>query len=126
MKTSKRQSAVPSYRQHKQSGQAIVTSTNSSGRRKDVLLGMYGSQESRVEYARVIAEWESSGRELPRASVADLTVGELITRFWPWVRRTTVVLMELQRGRWKISSIPCAPSITCTAVSLPKTWARSN
>ena len=47
---------VPSYRHHKQSRQAIVTLVDPTGRRKDVLLGRYGSSESRSEYARVIAE----------------------------------------------------------------------
>jgi hypothetical protein len=33
---------VPSYRRHKQSGQAIVTLS-----KRDILLGEYGSRESR-------------------------------------------------------------------------------
>lgn len=33
--------------------------------RKDVLLGRFGSQESREHYARVIAEWEQSRRCIP-------------------------------------------------------------
>lgn len=47
---------VPSYRLHKQSGQAVVTLSDGLGRRRDVLLGRHGTPESRVEYARVIAE----------------------------------------------------------------------
>src|SRR4051794_20131935 len=76
---------VPSYRRHKQSGQAIVTLTDGLGGRRDVLLGKYGTAASRAEYARVIAEWEANGRQFPASSVADLTVAELIGRFWPWV-----------------------------------------
>jgi hypothetical protein len=45
---------VPSYRRHKQSGQAIVTLTDDAGRRKDVLLGKHGTAASRHAYARVI------------------------------------------------------------------------
>jgi hypothetical protein len=56
---------VPAYRKHKQSGQAIVTLTNGLRSRRDVLLGKFGTKASRQEYARVIAEWESSGRQLP-------------------------------------------------------------
>ena len=56
---------VPAYRRHKQSGQAVVTLTDLTGRRRDVLLGKHGSAASRSEYARVIAEWEASGRRLP-------------------------------------------------------------
>jgi hypothetical protein len=57
-------SEPPSYRLHKQSGQAVVTLTDGAGRRRDTYLGRYGSAESRAEYARVIAEWEASGRRL--------------------------------------------------------------
>jgi integrase len=74
---------VPSYRRHKQSGQAIVTLTDPSGRRRDVLLGMWKSSESRGEYARQIAEWEAAGRTLPQAPTAtDLSVNELLVQYW--------------------------------------------
>lgn len=78
---------IPSYRKHRQSGQAIVTLTDGFGHRRDVLLGKYGSKESRVEYARVIAEWEASGKHLPATTAADITIAELINRFWPWVQQ---------------------------------------
>jgi hypothetical protein len=75
---------VPTYRQHTQSGQAIVTLPDGLGGRKDVLLGKYGTKESRTEYARVIAEWEAAGRRLPASlpSAADLMISELILQFW--------------------------------------------
>ena len=74
-----RPSRVPSYRRHKQSGQAIVTLPDGTGSRHDVLLGTYGTPASRAEYARVIAEWEANGRRLPPAAgtPADLSVNEL-------------------------------------------------
>jgi hypothetical protein len=78
---SKRPSSVPTYRKHKASGQAIVTLTDGLGGRRDVLLGKYGTKESRQAYARVIAEWEAGGRRLP-GSAADLTVNELLLRYW--------------------------------------------
>jgi integrase len=76
---------IPSYRLHKQSGQAVVTLPDGLGGRRDVLLGKYGTPESRAEYARVLAEWEAAGRRLarPAGAAADLTVNELILRFWP-------------------------------------------
>jgi hypothetical protein len=88
-----RQQGVPSYRLHKQSGQAIVTLPDGLGNRRDVLLGEYGTPESRAEYARVLAEWETAGRRLPSASTAgktrqtDLTINELILAFWEHVER---------------------------------------
>jgi integrase len=75
----------PTYRRHKQSGHAIVTLRDKLGGRRDILLGRYGTVASRAEYARVIAEWEASGRHLPQtvATGADLTINELAARFWP-------------------------------------------
>ncbi len=70
---------VPTYRKHRQSGQAVVTLPDGLGGRKDVLLGKHGTKQSRMEYARVITEWEAAGRRLPQIpTAADLTVNELI------------------------------------------------
>jgi hypothetical protein len=44
-----RQPSVSSYRLHKQSGQAIVTLRDGLGNCHDVLLGEYGTPESRAE-----------------------------------------------------------------------------
>jgi integrase len=77
-----RRTTTPSYRLHKSSGQAIVTLTDAvTGRRKDVLLGQHDTQASRVEYARVLAEWEARGRRLDAPASADFTVAELLLRF---------------------------------------------
>jgi hypothetical protein len=75
---------IPSYRLHKQSGQAIVTLSDGRGCRRDILLGRFGTPESRAEYARVLAEWEANRRRLPSPtpSAADLTVSELILAYW--------------------------------------------
>jgi hypothetical protein len=73
-------------RQHRQSGQAIVTLPDGLGGRRDVLLGKYGTQQSRLEYARVIAEWEANGRRVPQCPAAKhLTVNELILAYWRFV-----------------------------------------
>src|SRR5262245_13522074 len=74
----------PSDRLHKQTGQAIVSLPLGNGAYRDVLLGTYGTPESRAEYARVIAEWEVSGRRSsqPAADSADLSVAEVAQRFW--------------------------------------------
>jgi integrase len=78
---------VPSYRRHKQSGQAIVTLTDAvTGSRRDVLLGRYGTKASKEEYKRVVLDWEANERRLPGAApVADLTIAELIRRYWQHV-----------------------------------------
>lgn len=82
-----RRPRIPSYRLHKQSGQAVVTLTDPSGRRRDVLLGKHGTAESRREYARVLAEWEASGRVLTQGgtlpgAAPSLSINEIIVLFW--------------------------------------------
>jgi integrase len=73
---------IPTYRLHKQSGQAIVTLTDGLGGRRDVLLGKHDTPESRTEYARVIGEWEASGRRLqPEAPPDGLSLNELMLAF---------------------------------------------
>jgi hypothetical protein len=79
-----RRSQISSYRLHRQSGQAVVTLRDALGNRRDVLLGKYGTPESRAEYARVIAEWETNQRRLaqPAAAAAGPSVNELILAYW--------------------------------------------
>src|SRR5688572_25985579 len=67
---------VPSYRLHKQSGQAIVTLNG-----RDVLLGAHGSAASKAEYRRLTAEWQAM-KGLPVQASADFTVSELVLAFW--------------------------------------------
>lgn len=78
---------VPSYRLHKQSGQAIVT-ISANGARREVLLGKYGSPESQVEYRRTLAELEASGAATltARAGGSDRTVGEIMLAFPQWAQ----------------------------------------
>jgi hypothetical protein len=57
------------------------------GRRRDILLGRFGSKESKAEYARVIAEWEAADRRLlPGAerSAPDLSISELMAAYLPF------------------------------------------
>jgi integrase len=84
-----RRTGIPAYRLHRQSGQAIVTLTDGTGGRKDVLLGKYDSPESRAEYLRVLAEWQSAGRTLPRPTACNaLSVHELLDAYWTWAEKT--------------------------------------
>jgi hypothetical protein len=68
---------LPSYRKHKQSGQAIVTLAG-----QDFLLGPFGTQASRREYDRVVAEWLARGRQPLVDSDAGLDIAELSARYW--------------------------------------------
>src|SRR5262249_31753795 len=84
--TMPRRSQYPSYRLHKQSGQAIVTLTDPTGLRRDVLLGEYDTPATRAEYDRVIAEWVATGRRLTQpttgTSASAITVDGLVAAFW--------------------------------------------
>jgi integrase len=51
----------------------------SDGRRRDVLLGRYGSAESKVEYERVLAEWRAPSDS--GSSAAGLSVNELLIAY---------------------------------------------
>ena len=81
----KRSAKPPSYRLHRQSGQAVVTLTELVGKRRDVLLGPHGSPESREVYSRVLLQWEAGGRRSNAPGVkpsSDLTVNELALAYW--------------------------------------------
>lgn len=70
--------APPRYRKHKASGRAIVTIEG-----RDIPLGPWNSRPSHIEYNRVISEYFAAGRHLPpKVTAADITVGEIIDRFW--------------------------------------------
>lgn len=68
---------VPSYRKHRQSGQAIVAVYG-----RDHLLGPHGSQTSRDKYDRLIAEWLAQGRH-PEVSLSTggVTIVELCSQY---------------------------------------------
>ena len=65
-------SGNPEYRLHKRTGEAVVTLPLGNGQRKDVYLGKLGSEESKAEYNRVIAEWAANDRQTPVGPLADL------------------------------------------------------
>lgn len=74
--------AVPKYRLHRQSKQAIVTING-----RDHLLGPHGTKTSKTLYDRLIAEWLANGRQ-PLVSVEDgITVTELIARYWRFAEK---------------------------------------
>ena len=70
---------VPSYRRHKQSGQAVVTLNG-----RDFYLGQWGTQESKQAYDRLVGEWQTNGRRPPEAGdpKANVTVNEPILAYW--------------------------------------------
>lgn len=75
--------AVPKYRKHRASGQAVVTILG-----KDHYLGPHGTKASRIEYDRLITEWLAAGRHLPvqRGETGGLTIAEVMARYLRHVR----------------------------------------
>ena len=71
---------VPKYRRHKRSGLAYVSVGG-----RDLYLGAFGSDQSKAEYDRVIAEWLASARPThahkPQADHDPVTVTDLIAAF---------------------------------------------
>lgn len=68
---------IPSYRLHKASNRGVVTLGG-----RDYFLGHYGTPESRQRYDRLVREWLARGRQSPAPAPQDLTVVELIARYW--------------------------------------------
>lgn len=66
----------PKYRHYKPRNLAVVRIAG-----KDHYLGPYGSPESRERYARLIADRSD---QFPAAPRVDLSVTELIARYWEW------------------------------------------
>ncbi len=70
--------AVPKYRKHNASGQAIVTLAG-----QDKYLGKYGSQRSRDLYDRLIAEFLLRGRApIHESSDSETKIVEVLAAFW--------------------------------------------
>lgn len=71
---------LPTYRYHKARDCAVVTI---DGRNR--YLGSYGSPESHEAYARLIAEWNSNGKQFfptpAESSSAEQSVGEIMLRY---------------------------------------------
>lgn len=71
------ENAVPKYRKHRASGQAVVTLAG-----KDHYLGRYNTQSSRMLYKRLVGEWLFSGRPIDSTEYESLTITELVGRCW--------------------------------------------
>jgi hypothetical protein len=67
---------VPAYRQHKPSGQAVVTVAGC-----DVYLGPFGSPKSHRAYQRVLKHWSATG-QAPDKTPPALTIDDLMARYW--------------------------------------------
>jgi integrase len=74
---------VPAYRHHKKTGRAAVSIYRQDGSRTEIILpGHYGSDESKQEYERLLAQLRVGYGKLPAEKApSDLTIAELVARF---------------------------------------------
>jgi len=72
--------AIPVYRKHKPTGQAVCTVRLQGGGNRDIYLGKHNSAASRSEFARIVSLVSSNGGYFPTAT-HDLTINELILAY---------------------------------------------
>ena len=79
---------VPAYRFHKSTGLAVVTIRLPGGCRRDVYLGKHNTDESRREYARLVAELATAATvEQVVGCAKELTVDQVLLAFWHHAER---------------------------------------
>ncbi len=88
---------VPKYRFHKASGQAVVVIAGRS-----FYLGKFNSKESRQAYARIMAEWKSSGKASFGTDADQVTVAMLwadyrdhCDSYYPESRKSEAVMTRI-------------------------------
>ena len=122
-----RPKAIPTCRLHKPSGKAVVTLADSAGRRNDVYLGVYGTSESKAEYARVLQLWQADGQKVqPIARPGEaVTVAEVLAQFWEHARRYYRTLdgtptNELDEFKYSLRPVNCLFGSTIATEIGPK------
>ena len=73
--------ALPKYRKHRASGQAVVTLNG-----RDFYLGPHGTKASKAQYDVLTGEWLQSGRVPLVDSANEITVVELCARYWKFAK----------------------------------------
>lgn len=81
--TAGRPTTNPKYRLHRRSGQAVVTLPDvHTGKRKDVYLGIHGTDKSMVRYDEVVRQWRANGCRHESPTYDDrLTVAGLCEKY---------------------------------------------
>jgi len=73
--------SIPKYRKHRATGQAVCTING-----RDYYLGPHGTKASRIVYDRIICEWLENGRHPPGTNSEELTLAELLSRYWKYAK----------------------------------------
>jgi hypothetical protein len=119
----RKKNAVPSYQLHKSTGQAFVKVPDGAGGRTFIYLGKHGTDESRKEYERVLAELRVGSREAQSGKP-----GSAWRRSWPrssvMPRNTTAGPTEPPRVSWASSNRSPASCFAFTGTGPPRSLAR--
>jgi hypothetical protein len=88
----RRRSSFPLLRLHAASGRAVVTVRMSTGGRRDIYCGLWGSPEADAEYQRVVGVLAANKGRYPAPTTApavkaDATVAELLAAFKEFAER---------------------------------------
>ena len=69
--------AIPKYRKHRASGQAVVSIEG-----RDLYLGPHKTKASLAEYDRIVGEWLAAGRCLPKHyGDTEITISEVLASY---------------------------------------------
>lgn len=69
---------IPTYRHHKGTDQAVCTITSPNGARRDVYLGHFGTDDSIVEFGRLLIQWKGGS---PPADTGSISINELMVKY---------------------------------------------
>ncbi len=107
---------VPTYRQRKSRGLAVVTING-----KDLYLGQFNSRESRTKYDRLIQEWLASGRVMTSETPIEeelFSIAELIVAY---MKHATVFYQKYGKPTSHLHNVEDAMAY----LKAPTAWRRS-
>jgi hypothetical protein len=101
MSTKQAMTGIPSYTRHKASGQAVVRLNG-----VDFYLGPWNTAQSRVNYDRVINEWQARGRRVPHPDEerTELLTKELISGYHQFVA-ASMPAVEVEKIRAALKTV---------------------
>ncbi len=129
-------SAVPRYRRHKATGQAVVRLAG-----RDIYLGKYGTKASREAHQRLVAEWLDNGGRLP-TDKHTVTVTEVIVAYTEFATgyyrkdgkptnevrmvKSALKIVRALYGRTKATEFGPLALKACRGEMIRKGWCRSH
>src|SRR5437763_527144 len=94
----------PSYPGKPHKGQARITVRLPGGKRRELYLGPFGSEESRAEYRRVLAQLEVTGGHYPAGKVINQRV-EHVKRVFAWAVSEELVPVSVHESLLRVPGL---------------------